>query len=67
MALRRSPRKRNPGIAVIVLPIAIFMWIIGWCLYWVGSRHKTHEVQTGGDKDFVSVIAAVPDEQEVRN
>ncbi|UCF44804.1 MAG: hypothetical protein JSW44_03265 [Candidatus Bathyarchaeota archaeon] len=30
--------KRNRAALFLLIPIVIFMWFIGWCLYWIGSR-----------------------------
>jgi hypothetical protein len=32
--------KRNRAALLLVLPIAVFFWFIGWSLYWMGSRGK---------------------------
>ena len=32
--------KRNRAALLLVLPIAVFLWFIGWSVYWVGSRVK---------------------------
>ena len=33
-------RKRNRAALLLVLPIAVFFWFIGWSLYWIGSMEK---------------------------
>jgi hypothetical protein len=33
-------RKRNKVTLFLMLPIAIFIWFVGWSLYWIGSREK---------------------------
>jgi len=33
-------RKRNRAALLFVLPIAVFIWFIGWSLYWVGSKRQ---------------------------
>jgi hypothetical protein len=39
--------KRNRAVQFLVLPAVVFMWIIGWSLYWIGSKSvkqsKIHE------------------------
>ena len=27
---------------IVLLPVAVFLWPIGWSLMWVGSRKKVH-------------------------
>jgi hypothetical protein len=56
--------KRNPLVVIIVLPIAILLWTIGWCLYRTGS-HRSFKAKTEHDKDSVSIFAAFPVEQEI--
>ena len=34
-------RKRSRVALLLVLPIAVFIWFIGWSLYWAGSKRKT--------------------------
>jgi hypothetical protein len=33
-------RKRNRAALLLVLPIAVFIWFIGWSLYSIGSKRK---------------------------
>ena len=33
-------RKRNKAALLLVLPLAVFIWFIGWSLYWAGSKRK---------------------------
>jgi hypothetical protein len=33
-------RKRSRVALLLVLPIAVFIWFIGWSLYWIGSKRK---------------------------
>lgn len=65
VTLERMTHKRNPIVAVMVLPIAIFLWMIGWCLFWLGSQRRLPKVQTEDDKEFVSVMPAFLEEQEI--
>jgi hypothetical protein len=31
-------RKRNRVSLFLVLPIAVFIWFVGWSLSWIGSK-----------------------------
>ena len=33
-------RKRNKSALLLILPIAVFIWLFGWILYWAGSIGK---------------------------
>ena len=32
--------KRNRAVQLLLLPPVLFMWIVGWSLYWIGSNKK---------------------------
>ncbi len=36
-------RKRNKSALLLVLPIAVCIWIIGWILYWEGAKGSATE------------------------
>ncbi len=36
-------RKRNKLALLLILPVAVFIWLVGWSLYWSGSRGKATE------------------------
>jgi flagellar basal body-associated protein FliL len=40
--MRKAPkrRKRNRAIMVLLLPVMAILWLIGWGLYWVGSKKQ---------------------------
>jgi hypothetical protein len=39
-------RKRNRAVLLLILPIAVFLWFVGWSLYWIGSRRKAPKLST---------------------
>jgi hypothetical protein len=34
-------RRRNRAVSFLLMPIAVFLWCIGWGLYWVGSKRES--------------------------
>ncbi|MGA2767328.1 MAG: hypothetical protein ABSF24_03320 [Candidatus Bathyarchaeia archaeon] len=40
MKLPRNIRVRNRAVILILLPVTTLLWLIGWTLYWTGSRTK---------------------------
>ena len=32
--------RRNRLTVLLMLPIAVFLWFVGWSLYWTGLRKK---------------------------
>jgi hypothetical protein len=63
--------KRNKAIIVLLLPAIIFLWIIGWSLYWIGHQKEPREVQPSSshkEEDYVSLIPIVLEEpSEIEN
>jgi flagellar basal body-associated protein FliL len=33
-------RVRNRAVILILMPITIFLWLIGWALFWTGSKNQ---------------------------
>jgi len=31
---------RNRVVVIILLPVIILLWIIGWTLFWIGSQNR---------------------------
>jgi len=47
----------------IVLPLAIFSWIIGWSLYWVGDKkHKVYQKPAHEHADLAFTV--IPPERK---
>jgi flagellar basal body-associated protein FliL len=64
--VKKQMRKRV--ITLLFLPIAIFLWIIGWTMLWTGS-HKQQQTQqtqakTTSEDDFITITAMIPEEPE---
>jgi flagellar basal body-associated protein FliL len=66
----KARRKRNKAIIAVFLPAIIFLWIVGWVLYWIGHQRKQQEPQAASPKqeDYVSLIPIVlEDPSEIEN
>ena len=53
-------------LAIILLPITIWIWLIGWSLFWTGSKRKQIkpvQARAKANKDKIEMIAALSDEQ----
>jgi uncharacterized membrane protein len=54
------PRLNKVGI-LITLPIAIFLWFVGWILFWIGSTTRpVNPIKVSGKKT-VSFEVLVPE------
>jgi hypothetical protein len=40
LKLPRNTRVHNRAVILILLPVTTLLWLIGWTLYWTGSRTK---------------------------
>jgi hypothetical protein len=60
-ALLKNPKgKRNKAIIAVLLPAIIFLWIVGWSLYWIGRQkeaQKPQPSQPNEEKDHLRVEA----------
>ena len=71
LKILREKRRRNKAIVVLLLPAIIFLWIIGWSLYWIGHQKEPRKVQPSShakEEDHVSLIPMVLEEpSEIEN
>jgi flagellar basal body-associated protein FliL len=55
-------------ITLLFLPIAVFLWIIGWAMVWTGSHRRQKAQQTQAEKaseeDFITVTVMIPEKPE---
>jgi hypothetical protein len=57
-------------IIALLLPAIIFLWIVGWSLYWIGHHRESQKTQPSSPKeeDYVSLIPIVfEDPSEIEN
>jgi Tfp pilus assembly protein PilO len=54
---------------IMLLPALIFIFIMGWFLYWMGDQKRTDKIQRKPpEKDHVSIKPIVFEEpEEIRN
>lgn len=60
----REERKRSKALILLLLPAVIFLWVIGWSLYWIGHQ-KEHQKMRQTDSqgtDHVHFMLAVLEE-----
>jgi len=68
--LLKNPKgKRNKAIIIVLLPAIIFLWMVGWSLYWIGHQkesRKPRPSQSPKEEDLVS-LEAIALEDPLRN
>jgi len=53
---------RNRIVVIMLLPIVIFLWVIGWSLFWIGSQTKPHRTQNKTEMDKIEIITGLHEE-----
>ena len=62
-----KPRgRRNRLVTILLLPVLVVAWLIGWSLYWVGSRKDRVQpkIRVKVQEEQVTLIPASAVEQE---
>ncbi|MCX8153894.1 MAG: hypothetical protein N3E52_05630 [Candidatus Bathyarchaeota archaeon] len=70
MNILRVKSKRNRAVILMLLPAIIFIWVIGWSLYWIGQQKDQYKINqsTLKKKEHVHLIPIVfEDPLETRN
>jgi hypothetical protein len=55
--------RRNRVALLLILPIVIFIWFIGWSLYWIGSRGKVGKPRKIIDRKELTFTVLIPEEK----
>jgi hypothetical protein len=59
-------RRRKRAVIAVLLPVVIFLWFVGWSLYWMSLQKTRGKAEPGRSKDSVSIKAIVfEDPQEI--
>jgi len=61
--MRRGKRKRNKVITVLFFPAIIFLWIVGWSLYWIGHQKESRKPPISPEKEDHISLKAIPVEE----
>lgn len=60
-------RIRNRKVILMLLPIAILLWTIGWGLFWAGSRNEPQEPKPAAEADNHITTGLLLEEPEEPN
>ena len=65
----KAKGKRSRVVVAVLLPAIIFLWIVGWSLYWIGRQKESREPEppTASKKDDYVSLKAIPLEEPLRN
>ena len=74
MKVKKGRRKRNRAMTLFLLPVLIFIFLMGWSMYWVGSqkrplkRAKKTKLKEPSKKDNVTFMPIILEEKpEITN
>ena len=56
-------RKRNRIALFLILPIVVFIWFIGWSLYWTGSRKESAKPKEISDQKELTFTVLMPEQK----
>ena len=61
----RSKSKRSKAMIIMLFPVLIFVFIIGWCMYWMGDQKRTGKTQLEPPKkDNVTIMPIILEETQ---
>jgi hypothetical protein len=73
LVTEKSKHKHSKAMIIMLLPLLAFLFIVGWCMYWVGEQAGTNKTnhkpaRNQPKKDYISIMPIVFEEkQEVKN
>ncbi|MGA2309780.1 MAG: hypothetical protein ABSG57_09575 [Candidatus Bathyarchaeia archaeon] len=64
MAVRRDLRIRNRPVLLLLLPVVLVFWMVGWVLYYTGSEGGRHRAVSDTVRDDGVEVGVVLLEEE---
>jgi hypothetical protein len=52
--------KRNRAVIALLLPVIIFLWIVGWGLFWIGYQKESRKNQSSPSPKEEDSVRIVP-------
>ena len=53
--------KRKRIFVLLAMPFAVFLWFIGWTLYWVGTKKEKLKPEPVKKKESVTLTVLLPE------
>lgn len=67
MTVHKGLRIQNRVAIVLLLPIVILFWMVGWILYWRGDQNISQRRETYADNDGIQTAVAMFEESKECN
>jgi len=55
--------RRNRAVTLMLMPMAVFLWCLGWSLYWSGSRKNAMSQPKLSRDEDLTFIVPVPEQK----
>ena len=56
---------RNRLIKVLLLPVVVFVWMVGWAMMWAGTlKEEETRPETVKKEGLIKIMPMMPEEQE---
>jgi len=56
---------RRKTLILLLLPALLFLWIVGWTMYWTGNQQTTSKQAHKKERKNVEIISNLLYEQEI--
>ncbi|MGA3192927.1 MAG: hypothetical protein ABSD73_10520 [Candidatus Bathyarchaeia archaeon] len=57
-------RVRSRAVILVLLPVTTLLWLVGWTLYWTGSRTKPQKPKPTPQTDTMITTAILLENEE---
>ena len=61
VSFKRIMPRRSRLVAVLLMPIAVFLWCVGWSLYWIGLSRESLKPRMIREADELSFGVLLPE------
>lgn len=58
-----TTHKRSRAVQVLLLPTVVFTWIVGWSLYWIGSKKGQIKPNKSGRIGELALTVRMPEQK----
>lgn len=53
--------RRHRALSILVMPIGVFLWLIGWSLYWIGHEKESRKKPEPPNQTWFTLIEQTPE------
>jgi len=64
LRVKTQKRTRSRAIVALLMPAVIFLWIIGWSLYWIGHQRDGKRAPSWKASENTVQLKAIPFEEK---